>query len=132
MIIIMSEWKMFCEVLWRDELKKWSSHFVRQSDAMIASYMHLKNFRCLQRDSNLCDASAVLSLTELWTDVIKVNLLDSCIPVKGMMSEWKMSCKVWLKDELKKLSSTGSNPVEDTWNFSGVYMRQSLKLSSKM
>jgi len=65
--------------------------------------------------------------------VIKVNLLDSHIPVKGMMSEWKMFCKVWLKDELlKKLSSMGSNPVEDTWKFSGVYMRQSLKLSSKM
>jgi len=34
--------------------------------------------------------------------------------VKGMMSEGKMFCKVLLKDELKKLSSTGSNPVEDT------------------
>ena len=53
---------------------------------------------------DLCDASAVLSLTELLihSDVIKVNLLDSHIPVKGMMSEWKMFCEVWLKDELKK------------------------------
>ena len=34
----------------------------------------------------------------------QVNLLGSCVPVKGMMSEMNV-CEVWLRDELKKWSS---------------------------
>ena len=33
----------------------------------------------------------------------QVNLLGSCVPVKGMISETNdFVCEVWLKDEMKK------------------------------
>ena len=44
-------------------------------------------------------------------------------------------CEVWLRDEEMILTlarqSQPLKPVEDTWNFSGTHMRQSLRLSIK-
>ena len=68
--------------------------------SVIVSYVHLKHFRCLHRDSNpwpqQCQFSALP--IQLWSQ--PVNLLGSCVPVKGMNL-----CDGWQRDELKKWSS---------------------------
>ena len=54
----------------------------------------------------------------------QVNLLGSCLPVKGMISETNV-CEVWLKDEMKKWSShlldNLSYCLMSTWKLSGVF-----------
>ena len=81
-----------CEVWLRDELKKWSSHLLDNlSNCLIT--VHLKNFSCPQWDSktdDLCDSGAVLLPTKLWR-YEQVNLLGWCVPMKGMMSERKLT-----------------------------------------
>ena len=99
------------EVWLRDELKKWSSHLLDNlSDCLICIPEKF------QRDSNprplRCRCSALTNWTLKPLRCEQVNLLGSCLPVKGMMSEWNV-CEVWLRDELKKWSSNLLDNLSD-------------------
>ena len=94
----------------------------------IVSYVHLKNFRCLQGYLNpwplWCQCSALMNGAMKPLRCEQVNLLGSCVPVKGMISETNV-CDVWLKDEMKKWSShlldNLSYCLMSTWKLSGVF-----------
>ena len=51
----------------------------------IVSYVHLKNFRCLQQEP-------IMSVQPLRREL--VNLLGSCVPIIGVMNEGNVLCSV--------------------------------------
>ena len=80
-------WKEWCvfetEMNWRNHAHTcWTI-------STIVSYVHLKNFRCLQQDSNpwplRCRYSALPNWTMKPLRCKEVNLLGSCVPVKGII-----------------------------------------------
>ena len=74
---------MFYELWLRDELKKWSSHLLDNPSAIV-SFVHVKNIRCPQWDSNpwslpcRCSAPTNWAINPLRCE--EVILLGSCVP----------------------------------------------------
>ena len=96
----------------------------------IASYVHLKTFRCLQRDSNpwplRCPCSALTSWPTKNTSQTFLSLIIDFVsrelmsPTNWPAHMWVASWVSWSEDHTGIEEVMGSSPVEDTWNFSGA------------
>ena len=88
------------------ELKKWSSHLLDNlSNCLICAP---KKFQVSSSGLKPITLAMPVQCSSHWAmkplSCEQLNLLGSCVPVKGMMSERNL-CEVWRRDELKKWSS---------------------------
>ena len=89
--------------------------------SVIVSFKHLRKFRCLQLDSTTLHKHFFHS-----SFLSREHTSPTDWPVTVILAAWLLSWWGHCTEEV-----IGSNPVEDTWKFSDVHIRQSLVFSSK-
>ena len=90
--------------------------------SLIVSYVHLKNFRCVQRDLNQWPFISQPHFINISSLIIPFT--GSHEPNKLTAHTWMASLLSWLEHYIGIVKVMGSNPAKNTWKFSGACMRQ--------